>query len=161
MIFMTSLHRHTGRRIVIYVTWNWNSPQRSLEKTQMEPNGDMVTDSRGGGYVISCFDLRLFCPQSGLRKVTIPWQRQPCRTWVAVTTAAARSERRTVGADTGAEAVGRRFGSARASAADTVAALGSDHGICGLRQLRTSQRRGHLWCLAGRLQFTRIRSRYR
>ena len=57
MIFMTSLHRHTGRRIVIYVTWNWNSPQRSLEKTQMEPNGDMVTDSRGRGYVISFFDL--------------------------------------------------------------------------------------------------------
>ena len=44
--------------------------------------------------------------------------------WVAVTTAAARSQRRTVGAGCGADAERRRFGSLCQSVADTAVRLG-------------------------------------
>ena len=81
--------------------------------------------------------------------------------WVRVTTAVARSERRTVGADCSADRVGRRFGSARPSVAVAVAALRSERWFCGLRQLHTPHRRGHGRCQAGPLEFTFVRCGYR
>ena len=93
----------------------------------MEPNGDRAQPGRGlsphtpGGYTSKRLNVRK--PVCGPAWLTNGDGNRHAARWMAVTTTSARSERRTVVAVCGADAVGRRSGSPCQSVADAVAAL--------------------------------------
>jgi hypothetical protein len=112
----------------------------------MEPNGDRAQPGRGLSRThprrlhIKLLNVRK--PVCGPAWLTNGDGNRHAARWVAVTTTSARSERRTVVAVCGADAVGRRSGSPCQRVADAVAALRG-------RQARLSSTHLHVEATAG------------